>query len=362
MVLSLDGSASLDGPGHGRTALWAVPVSALAGVARHALDVAGAGLPGWDVVFLCPPGDLPRELRAHGAHVIEAPFGPDHGLAASLRSLRRALAETEPDVLHAHLSYADIVAALAKPRGVRLVTTEHGIAADDLVYHRSSRKARLMAAVHRSRFRRVDKAIAVSHATARVMGEKWGARDVVVIPNGVDGPAVPPQRQPGLRVLSLARLAPEKRLPALVRAFAVVAAEHPSATLTVAGVGELAPELERTTTDLGLADRVFFPGFVDPDKAMADADVVAMLSVWENCSYSLLDAAAAGLGVVTSPAGGHPEILPPRCLADPGRPAQVARALVEQGLDLAARPGLPAWPDVDEMCARTAAVYDEVVA
>ena len=254
------------------------------------------------------------------------------------------------------------MAALAKPRGVRLVTTEHGIAADDLVYHRSSRRSRLMAVVHRSRFRRVDAAIAVSHATARVMREKWGVRDVVVVPNGVDGPADPPQPRPGLRILSLARLAPEKRLPALVQAFAVVAAEHPSATLTVAGVGDLGPELERTTADLGLADRVFFPGFVDPDKAMADADVVAMLSVWENCPYTVLDAAVAGLGVVTSPAGGHPEILPSRCLADPERPEQVARALVAQGLDLPARPGLPDWPDVSEMCASTAAVYDEVVA
>lgn len=344
-----------------RTALWAVPVSALAGVARHTLDVAGAGVPGWDVAYLCPPGDLPRELRARGATVVEAPFGPDHGLRASLRSLRQVLRDVRPQVVHAHLSYADVVAALAKPRGVRLVTTEHGIAADDLVYHRSSRQARLMAAVHRARFRRVDAAIAVSQATAQAMRDKWGVRDVVVIPNGVDRPAHPRRHQPGLRVLSLARLAPEKRLPALVRAFAVVAAEHPSASLTVAGVGELEAELKKLAADLGVVDRVSFPGFVDPGEAMGAADVVAMLSMWENAPYTVLDAAAAGLGVVTSPAGGLPEILPERCLADPDLPDEVARAMVTQGLDLAARPELAAWPDVREMCARTAAVYDEVV-
>ena len=52
------------------------------------------------------------------------------------------------------------------------------------------------------------------------------------------------------------------------------------------------------------------PGFVDPDRAMAEHDVLAMLSVWENCSYALLDAAGRGMGVVASDVGGNPEILP----------------------------------------------------
>ena len=45
-----------------RTALWVVPVSDLAGVARHVLDVAGAGLPGWRLTVLAPPGPLPDRL------------------------------------------------------------------------------------------------------------------------------------------------------------------------------------------------------------------------------------------------------------------------------------------------------------
>ena len=54
-----------------RDGLWAIPVSDLAGVARHVLDVARTGIPGWRVVFLTPPGELPRELRAVGAEVVE---------------------------------------------------------------------------------------------------------------------------------------------------------------------------------------------------------------------------------------------------------------------------------------------------
>jgi glycosyltransferase involved in cell wall biosynthesis len=340
------------------TALWVVPVSDLAGVARHVLDVARAGVPGWRLVFLTPPGDLPEALRDARAAVLTEPFGPAHGTRASVASLRHAVRTLRPAVVHSHLSHADIVAAMAVGRGTRLVTTEHGIARDDLVYHRSAAKARVMAAVHAARMRRFDAVIAVSHATADAMAEKWRPRrEVVVIPNGVDAPP-PLAAGPGLRVLSLARLAPEKRLPALLDGFAALHREHPDARLTIAGTGEEEATVRAHVDRLGLGDVVRMPGFVDPDPAMAEHDVLSMLSVWENCSYALLDAAARGLGVVASDVGGNPEMLPDRCLVDAGDPIAVAAALATQGLDPAARPGLEGWPSVTKMCARIAEVYD----
>ena len=62
--------------------------------------------------------------------------------------------------------------------------------------------------------------------------------------------------------------------------------------------------------------------------------------------------------MVASAVGGNPEILPERCLVDPGRPQDVAAALVRQGLEPADRPRLEHWPDVAQMCALLAAAYD----
>ncbi|CUR57563.1 conserved hypothetical protein [metagenome] len=358
------------------TALWVVPVSDLAGVARHVLDVARTGVPGWQLVFLTPPGDLPDALRDVGATVRVEPFGPDHGTRASMASLRDAVRTLRPAVVHSHLSHADIVTALAVGRGPRLVTTEHGIARDDLVYHRSAAKARLMAGVHTARLRRFDAAIAVSRATAEAMADKWHPRrEITVIPNGVDpvvsrlaalAPQQPrvqshapqPPRTAGLRILSLARLAPEKRLIAMLDGFAALHREHPEARLTLGGTGEEEAALRAHVDRLGLHDVVTLPGFLDPETAMAEHDVLSMLSVWENCSYALLDAAARGLGVVASDVGGNPEMLPARCLVGADDPSAVAAALASQGLDPATRPGLTDWPTVKEMCARIAEVYD----
>lgn len=347
--------------GHAPTApiaLWAIPVGDLAGVARHALDVARTGIPGWRLVFLTPPGELPRELRAAGAAVLAQPFGPEHGLRASVATLRHAVRTLRPSVVHSHLAYADIVVALVG--GPALVSTEHGIARDDLVYHHSPARSRVMNTVHTARLRRFDATIAVSDATAAAMTEKWRPRrPVTVIPNGVD-PAPHAAPAAGLRVLSLARLAPEKRLDALVDAFDALRNEHPEATLTLAGRGKGEAALRAQVTRLGLDDAVSFPGFVDAEKAMADHDVLAMLSVWENCSYALLDAAARGLGVVASRVGGNPELLPDQCLVDASDRQAIAGALALQGLDVAVRPGLDAWPRVAEMSTRIGAVYDSV--
>jgi glycogen(starch) synthase len=346
------------------TALWVVPVSDLGGVARHVLDVVRVGIPGWRVVVLCPPGPLATEVSNAGGAVIARPFGPASGFRASVASLRHTVRTLRPRIVHSHLSYADIVVAAAARRESRLVTTEHGIAAADSVYHRSAAEARLMAGVHRVRLRRFDRVIAVSQATRRAMQEKWHAPDdTLVISNGVDDPRPMPTPAPGLRVLSLARLAPEKCLDDLVSSFALVVADHPEAELVIAGVGPLETVLRHQVDQLGLTRQVRFPGFVRATHALAQADVVAQLSVWENCSYTLLDAVSHGLGVVASPVGGNPEMLPGSSLVDPSDHPAVARLIVAQGYDLAGRPRLSdSWPTTATMAGEIARVYDEVAA
>lgn len=346
------------------TALWVLPVADLGGVARHALDVARVGLPGWRTVVTLPPGPLVPRLRAAGAEVRPAPIGPAHGVRRSVGALREVIAEVRPDVVHTHLSYADVVGAVATPRAVRLVTTEHGVAADDLVYHRTRARARAKAMSHRLRFARTDGLIAVSRATLAAAEAKWQVPDRVrrvVVPNGVDRLAPPPRGPGGLHVVSLARFAPEKRYPELVEAFAHLCRDHPSAHLTLAGDGPLRDEVGALVARRGLGDHVEMPGHVDADELLAHADVLALLSVWENCSYALLDALVHGVGVVASDVGGNPEILPARCLVDPDRPAEVAARLAEQAEQPALRPDLADdWPHVETMAARTAAFYEEV--
>lgn len=343
-------------------ALWVIPVPDLGGVARQALDVADTGVPGWKVVFLCPPGPLAEALRARGAAVVTAAVGPQAGLVASVRSLRRTVRTLRPAVVHTHLAYADIAGALAT-RGlpVTLVSTEHGVAADDAVYHGSAAKARAMALAHRARMGAFDRLIAVSDATKTVMQAKWRPRqEIRVIRNGVDAGAPAARKSNGpLLVASLSRLSPEKRIDRLLDAFVLVLDEHPDARLTVAGTGPLLADLQAQALRLGIGDAVSFPGFLDAQAVLAANDVIVQLSVWENCSYTLLDACAAGLGVVATSVGGNPELLPPRCLVVAEDAHGVGEAILSQGLDPTQRPALPpGWPTRLAMASALAETYE----
>lgn len=364
-------------------ALHCVPVPGFGGVARHISDIAEAGIPGYRLVVLCPPGALSARLKELGADVLEANFGTDAGFAASLRTLTSIIENLQPAIVHSHLAYADVVAATAVNRlkagrllrrsnyAPQLFTTEHGIAGDDAVYHGSTWRSRLMQTVHRARLWGTDVALAVSQSTADQMRRQWGARKVGVLTNGIDlsgiAQAVAEQRVDAdahrIRLLSLSRLAPEKGLDVLLDAFSLLHQQIPGATLEIAGEGELLPQLQHQVKKLGLGGAVSFPGFVDPIAAMGRSDVLVQLSVWENCSYTLLDAKAAGLEVLATAVGGNPEILSGAEMVPSLRQIQreVAAALVAQKiLDARGLSKAPfEWITREEMTSQLADYYGE---
>ena len=362
------------------TVLWVVPVPDFGGVARHVLDVARTGIPGYRLVVCAPEGKLTERLRELNIPVHAVPFGPSRGFRTSFASLTHVIEREKPTIVHSHLAYADVIAAAAvnflKMRRLAnrsltvptLITTEHGIAGDDAVYHGTSWRSKLMEQVHRVRLWGTNAAIAVSRSTAEQMRRKWGARRVSIIYNGVDAPglraAVHKHRVPtepdAPRILSLSRLSPEKGIDVLIEAFAQLRTVYPKAHLEIAGEGDLADTLAQQVRELHISDAVTFSGFVDPLEAMGRSDMVVQLSLWENCSYTLLDAKAAGLKTVATNVGGNPEILAPNELVNRRQNAfcdSVLEALMRNCE--ASAPSAWTWVTNAEMTAQIAELYTQ---
>ena len=362
------------------TALWVVPVPDFGGVARHVLDVARTGIPGYRLVVCAPEGKLTERLRELNIPVHTVPFGPSRGFRTSFASLAHVIEREKPTIVHSHLAYADVIAAAVvnflkmRRRANRsltvptLITTEHGIAGDDAVYHGTSWRSKLMEQVHRVRLWGTNAAIAVSRSTAEQMRRKWGARRVSIIYNGVDAPrlraAVHKHRVPtepdAPRILSLSRLSPEKGIDVLIEAFAQLRTVYPKAHLEIAGEGDLADTLTQQVRELHISDAVTFSGFVDPLEAMGRSDMVVQLSIWENCSYTLLDAKAAGLKTVATDVGGNPEILDPNELVNRRQNAfcdSVLEALMRNCE--ASAPSAWTWVTNAEMTAQIAELYTQ---
>jgi len=97
----------------------------------------------------------------------------------------------------------------------------------------------------------------------------------------------------------------------VLRAFAIIQAKFPEATLEVVGDGSQRRSLENLARELGLRNTTF-QGRVDPN-SITDvydaADIYLNASEIDNQPLSLLEAFACGLPIVTTDAGGIPDIV-----------------------------------------------------
>lgn len=104
----------------------------------------------------------------------------------------------------------------------------------------------------------------------------------------------------GSVLLYVARLEEKKGHRFLIEAMSAVTASHPDAVLLLAGDGTMRPEIESQIAALDLSRNVRLLGFRDdvPDLLSA-ADIFVFPSLSEGFGVALLEAASAGLPIVT---------------------------------------------------------------
>lgn len=137
-----------------------------------------------------------------------------------------------------------------------------------------------------------------------------------VIPNIIDLSrfAAQPLRNPGMapHLIVTRSLEPLYDIATALRAFAKVRAHRPAARLTVAGSGPDLVALQALAAELGVAQAVCFSGPIDNAHIAAlyaSADIVLNPSTADNMPISILEALASGVPVVSTNAGGIPDLV-----------------------------------------------------
>ena len=208
-----------------------------------------------------------------------------------------------------------------------------------------------------------DYTIAVDSRIASWLTEEFSARNVCVIPNGVDvhrfrpmtahrsvldSLGIPAQ---GPMILAAKHFTPKNGMEHVVRAMPLVLREIPDAHLVLAGSGKLKDKLVSLIGELGIRDHVTMPGQI-PNEYMPDViascDVGTIPSmpvsgVEEATSILMLEMMACGKLVIASAIGGLRETIrngETGLLVEPGQPASLARALVAALNDAQLRSGI----------------------
>ena len=149
-----------------------------------------------------------------------------------------------------------------------------------------------------------------SNATRQSLQAR-GVRQVTLIPYGVHTVALPaleakPLIQP-MRLATVSRLAPNKRVDHAVRTLKVLLDQKIAARLTIVGAGEVEFQIRQLVTDLRLSEHVQFAGPLpetEKDAVLRQAHILLHTSLREGWGLNVIEANAMGTPAVVYPVAG----------------------------------------------------------
>ena len=279
-----------------------------------------------NVVYCRAGGELEAEAVRQGFETRTLPFWSEWDPVSAWRLA--ADARREGAVIHAHTGHAAGIGALAALGGAPFVSHRRvdfgvGTAARALKYGRAA------------------KTIAVSHAIAKILRDAGLPEEkIAVIPDAVPStseehawaqsgsdrfkPPLPVEKAENRRLLAvglgidasmtwvgnLAALVPHKDHDNLLAAAVIVLLKRPRTRFLIAGSGPEEARLTANVSRMGLFGKVLFLGQRnDPLLLLKALDVYVQSSWGEGMGSVLIEAAACGVPVAATTAGGIPDVV-----------------------------------------------------
>lgn len=266
------------------------------------------------VVAYGESGKLATDLKNAGIETYQIPsLGRDIAVLSDIRSLFevwKCIRTTRPDVIHLNSSKAAALGALAaRLSGVpKIIFTVHGwpfkedrgVLARELIRFISWFTALLS-----------NEVIVVSKQDEELGQNMWLVdKKVHYIPIGIATPTFLTREEASAalsitttlpRIVTIAELTPNKGIRYAIGAVALLRKQGVDIDYSIISPGEELERLEILAQELNVADRVHFLGFVgDAAKYLKAFDIFLLPSIKEGMPYVLLEAAEAGLPVITT--------------------------------------------------------------
>jgi glycosyltransferase involved in cell wall biosynthesis len=299
------------------------------------------------------------------------------GALAGIARIALACLRRRPAVVHAHVASRgsflrkSLVLLIARASGCKTIFHLHGAEFREFA---TEEAGPLLRRWIRHTLESSSVVIALSESWAGFVRAFAPGATVRVVQNAVPLPMPAPfaREVPG-RVLFLGRVDAGKGVFDLLAAGAALAGRFPGLCLVLGGEGDL-DAVRRRAAELGIADRIELPGWIDAGRREAElgrASVFCLPSHAEGLPMALLEAMATGKAVVASSVGGVPEVVrdgdngllvPPRDAA--ALATALARvlddAVLRARLAERARATVEGAYSTELMCGKLSAIYREL--
>ena len=242
----------------------------------------------------------------------------------TLRDLIAHIKRINPAIVHTWLYIANLYGGVAArlARVPYVIASQRGLGIDP---QHGWLKTRQIKCFNRLIARLSDRLIANARAVADPMYRVGFCPERTrIIYNGLDlDIRIAPEQQDPLRtelrirpddilLCAIARIDPKKDLATMLRAFALVAAKHPTARLLIVGGGfpHYQRELDALADELHIRQAVDFLGFrTDPQAILSLCRISLLSSLTEGLPNAILESMALGKPVVATSVGGVPELI-----------------------------------------------------
>jgi glycosyltransferase involved in cell wall biosynthesis len=233
--------------------------------------------------------------------------------ATVLGHVMRRVAETRVDVVHGHGAKGGAYARLAfnAPPAVRAYTPHGG----SLLFGHDTVAGKFYLATEKLLMLRGDLFLFESAYSAEVFRRKIGKPQglVRVVHNGVSEKEFAPidARPDAADLVFMGEFRPVKGIDVLIDAIAKLNRHGRHVTATLVGDGPERDSLRAQVERLGLGDVVRFQSAMPAREAQTLGRIMVIPSRAESLPYVVLEAAAAGMPLITTKVGGIPEIYGP---------------------------------------------------
>jgi glycosyltransferase involved in cell wall biosynthesis len=307
----------------------------IGGPAIHvALLTAKFNAPDYDSLLVCgsidsSEGDMSYYATERGVQPRVIPelgraINPLSDIRAIWR-LYRLMRDYQPDIVHTHTAKAGFTGRIAAwlARTPVIVHTFHGHVFRGYF---GAAKTRLFIMLEQLTARMSDAIITLTENLRRELADEYhitSKRRIIVLPLGLDlTPFIETPRKKGdfraawsippdaPLIGIVGRLVPVKNHTLFLQAAGQIREQLPAARFVIIGDGELRPDIERQTAEMGLSEAVIFTGWQqDLAPAYSDMDALVISSLNEGTPVSIIEALAAGCPVVATEVGGLPDLL-----------------------------------------------------
>ena len=279
---------------------------------------------GYRVTVLVAPEDAAKvpDYAGRGIEVVTMRNSGHYDLIASLQA-RRLIRERKVDVVIAHSGRAIHMLKRAAPPSVPVIAFNHS--------HNIKRTLK------------ADAFFCITPYMKQIVDAATGGTKLAfVISNAVSVPdeaLLERPANPVFTVGAMARMVPNKGVSDLVEALGLLDRKGVAFRAVIAGDGEVRAELGARVEELGLQDKVLFPGWINADQKQAfyrDADVICFTSEWDVQPLVILESFAWGKALIGTDVPG-----PSSCythedtalVVPPKRPRALADALARMARD-----------------------------